>query len=106
MSSIELKPKPEEWFWLMTQLFFANGCLFEKYEASVRMWLVKVCSWAVIVFSEYYREETARLVQQLGDSRVQVATLEAQIEFLTNKVEEQETVDSLYIRRSDSHRYS
>lgn len=38
-------------------------------------------------------------MQQLGDSRVQVATLEAQIEFLTNKVEEQDTVDSLYIQR-------
>lgn len=59
-----------------------------------------------LIFSEYYREETARLVQQLGDSRVQVATLEAQIEFLTNKVEEQDTVDSLYIQRSESQRIS
>lgn len=46
------------------------------------------------------------MVQQLGDSRVQVATLEAQIEFLTNKVEEQDTVDSLYIQRSESQRIS
>lgn len=65
----------------------------------------EVCSWAVMfIFSEYYREETARLVQQLGDSRVQVATLEAQVEFLTNKVEEQECVDSHYIQRSGTQR--
>jgi phage shock protein A len=58
----------------------------------------------MFIFAEYYREETARLVQQLGDSRVQVATLEAQVEFLANKVEEQETVDSLYIQRSGTRR--
>ena len=66
---------------------------------------VEVSSWTVMfIFSEYYREETARLVQQLGDSRVQVATLEAQVEILTNKVEEQETVDSLYIQRLGTQR--
>lgn len=51
------------------------------------------------ISAEFYREETAKLVQQLGDSRVQVATLEAQIEFLTSKVEERETSDGAYIRR-------
>ena len=61
---------------------------------------VKIGSWVVRYhFSEYYREETAKLVQQLGDSRVQVATLEAQIKFLTSEVEERETLDSLYIQR-------